>query len=164
MSGLLLSRIDTALLYPPFLAKLQGLLDEAMAKHQAAYWVISGFRSYTEQRELFAQGRTAPGPKVTNARAGESSHNFGIAGDVCRDGFIDRRGLQPDWRNESYELLRELAPKHGLYWGGLFFDPDRPHLQLPGYINREQLEPLRQAFEAGGFKSVFDVLDGVCRP
>ena len=44
--------------------------------------VISGLRTYTEQDELYAQGRTTTGPKVTNARGGHSNHNFGIAFDI----------------------------------------------------------------------------------
>lgn len=161
MSGLLFSRIDASVLYPPFFEKLQALLDDAFKNHSAAYWVISGYRSYAEQTKLYEQGRTVPGLIVTQAHAGESAHNFAIASDLCRDGYVDRAGLQPDWRPESYELLRELCPKHGLAWGGLF--GDRPHVGLPGYETLRQLEPLREAFEAGGLRAVFDVLDGVCR-
>src|SRR5688572_7748364 len=44
--------------------------------------VISGLRTYAEQDELYAQGRTKPGIIVTRARGGYSNHNFGIAFDV----------------------------------------------------------------------------------
>ena len=44
--------------------------------------VISGLRTYDEQNDLYAQGRTKPGRIVTNARGGFSNHNFGIAFDV----------------------------------------------------------------------------------
>src|SRR3990172_3976840 len=33
------------------------------------------YRSNQEQNELYAQGRTAPGKIITNARGGESQHN-----------------------------------------------------------------------------------------
>lgn len=36
------------------------------------------WRSAQEQTELYAQGRTKPGRIVTNARAGQSAHNFAI--------------------------------------------------------------------------------------
>nr|WP_295770097.1 M15 family metallopeptidase [Rhodoferax sp.] len=39
-------------------------------------------RSCAEQDALYAQGRTAPGNKVTNAKSGDSNHNFGIAFDI----------------------------------------------------------------------------------
>jgi peptidoglycan LD-endopeptidase CwlK len=44
--------------------------------------VTSTLRTFEEQAELFAIGRTKPGKKVTNAKAGESWHNFGLAFDV----------------------------------------------------------------------------------
>ncbi len=158
MISTVLSRIDSTKLYPPFFAALQALLADAHAGG-ADYFAISGFRSYSEQTVLFAQGRTAPGKIVTQAIAGESAHNFGIAVDLCRDGFIERAGLQPDYRPESYEPLRLLAPKHGLIWGGAWSNPDRPHVQLPGYVNANQLKPLRTIYEARGLLSVFQHLD-----
>lgn len=44
--------------------------------------IISGLRTYDEQEALYAQGRSKPGIRVTNARGGYSNHNFGIAFDV----------------------------------------------------------------------------------
>lgn len=38
--------------------------------------VTCTFRTHAEQEALYAQGRTTPGRIVTNARAGQSSHNF----------------------------------------------------------------------------------------
>ena len=46
------------------------------------YKAISGNRSWDEQAKLYAQGRTLPGKKVTNAGPGYSNHNFGIAVDM----------------------------------------------------------------------------------
>lgn len=168
MSSLLLSRVDSTRLYPVFLEKLQALLNEAIMGGNT-YWVISGFRSYFEQTMLYNQGRTAPGKIVTNAKAGQSSHNFGISADLCRDGFVDRAGLQPDYRPESYEPLRALAPKHGLVWGGSwqFLDPktgkltggDFPHVQMPLYVSAKDLLPLKNAFQSGGLVSTFKFLD-----
>lgn len=162
MSGLLLSRLDLAKLYPPFLQRVTPMLDELVAQ-QIAYWGVSGFRPYDAQTELYAQGRTKPGPIVTYARAGESSHNFGLAIDFVRDGYLDRAGLQPDYRPASYDALGASAAKHGLVWGGTWRVKDLPHVQWPGYVTADQLEPLRQAFEAGGLQAAWDFLDGVCR-
>lgn len=152
------SRVDEMKLYPRFLTKVELLLHEAQERG-AYFYVISGFRTYAEQSALYFQGRTTPGPKVTNAQFGQSAHNFGIAVDLCRDGNIERAGLQPDYRPEEYEVLRELAPKHGLLWGGSWQRPDRPHLQLPGYVTSFQLEPLRYSYELGGLLNVFMYLD-----
>lgn len=157
MSALLLSRIDTDLLFPPFFVRLQALLDEALAR-QKAYWVIEGHRSYERSDDLFAQGRSKPGPIVTNARAGQSAHNFGIAGDLVLDGYLDRAGLQPDYRPASYDLLGELCPKHGLVWGGSWKFKDRPHVQMPDFITGDELAPLRAELAKGGLEAVWTYL------
>lgn len=155
----LLSRIDSTLLYPPFLARVEALLEEAM-KDFVAFWVISGFRGYPEQAALYAQGRTEKGHIVTNAKPGQSPHNFGIAVDLCRDGFMERSGLQPDWRPESYEPLRALAPKHGLVWGGGWAGlKDFPHVQMPDFVSVVDLYPLREAFAVGGLTGAWVELD-----
>lgn len=39
-------------------------------------------RTFEEQDELYAQGRTKAGKKVTNAKAGQSYHNYSIAFDI----------------------------------------------------------------------------------
>lgn len=158
MSDLLLSRIDTGLVYPPFLARLRALLEDAESQEHS-YWVIEGYRSYGRSDVLFAQGRTSPGKVVTNARGGQSAHNFGIAADLVRDGFMERAGLQPDYRPPSYDLLGVLAPKHGLVWGGSWAFRDLPHVQVPMFVTSADIEPLRQAFAAGGLSAVWRVLD-----
>ena len=154
----LLKRIDLDHLYLPFAERLLGLLAEAR-KRGVDYHVISGFRSYIEQDGLYAQGRSTPGAVVTNARGGESAHQFGIAADLCRDADVTRHGLQPDWEPESYELLRELCPLFELVWGGTFHRPDRPHVQARGYVTAKQLKPLREAFEVAGLKGAWRYLD-----
>lgn len=156
------TRVDTTKIYPPFHAKVQAMLAELDAQ-SASFWVVSGYRPYAEQTALYAQGRTTPGKIVTNARAGQSSHNFGIAYDLVRDGFMERAGLQPDYRPASYDVLGPAAQKHGIVWGGSWTFKDLPHVQLPGYVTAAQLEPLRVAFEAGGLRAVWDFLDGVAR-
>jgi peptidoglycan L-alanyl-D-glutamate endopeptidase CwlK len=158
LSALLLSRLDTSLLYPPLLVKVQAVLDELLACG-VAYWAVEGFRTYDRSRELFAQGRTTPGPIVTRAGPGQSAHNFGLAVDLVRDGYMDRAGLQPDWRPESYTPLGPVVAKHGLIWGGDWQFKDNPHVQWPGFVTAPQLEPIRHAFEAGGLAAAWDFVE-----
>ncbi len=158
MIELQLVRIDPSKLYPEFLRRLRALLEDGR-RAGADFWVTSGWRSYGEQDELYAQGRTTGGAIVTNGRGGQSAHHFGIAADLTRDGIIERKGLQPDWRRESYEPLKELAIKHELAWGGSWKFRDNPHVQLPGYITTNQLQPLRDRYEAKGLRAVFEYLD-----
>ncbi len=158
MTSTPLSRIDTERLYPPFLAKARAMMADLEAAG-AVYFAVSGFRSYPEQEVLYNQGRKAPGAIVTQAHAGESPHNFGLAIDFTRDGYLDRAGLQPDFRPESYAELGLAASRHGLVWGGTWRWPDRPHVQLPGYVTSAQLEPLRQQYEKGGLAAVWQYID-----
>ena len=155
----LVGRINLDQLYLPFLTKVLEVLA-ACRDRGADYYAISGYRSPGEQAALYFQGRTAPGLVVTNAKPYESSHNFGLAIDVCRDGLIDRRGLQPDYRPASYGVLGEEAAKVGLVWGGTWKKPDRPHVQWPGFVTAGELAALRPALERGGLTEVFAELDG----
>ena len=88
--------------------------------------IISGFRSYEEQDALYAQGRTAPGNIVTNARGGYSNHNFGIAFDV---GVFEGNKYLDD--SPKYKAVGVLGMDLGLEWGGSWKTiVDQPHFQL----------------------------------
>jgi len=88
--------------------------------------ILSGLRTYEEQDELFARGRTKPGPKVTNARGGYSNHNFGIAFDV---GVFEGAKYLPD--SVKYKAVGALGMDLGLEWGGSWKTiVDQPHFQL----------------------------------
>ena len=107
--------------------------------------VISGFRSWQEQDELFAQGRTKPGRKVTNCKGGESNHNFGIAFDI---GVFDGTRYLPE--SPSYDAVGALGKQLGLEWGGDWASiVDKPHFELrPGWAaaksESEMLAELRR--------------------
>lgn len=112
--------------------------------------VISGLRSYAEQDELYAQGRTKPGPKVTNARGGYSNHNFGIAFDV---GVFEGNKYLPD--SVKYKAVGVLGTDLGLEWGGNWTSiVDQPHFQLRpawalDWTEKELLAELRGRFSSG---------------
>jgi len=118
--------------------------------------IISGLRTYDEQNALYAQGRTAPGNKVTNARGGYSNHNFGIAFDVGV--FESGRYLG---NSPKYKAVGVLGGELGLEWGGNWKTiVDEPHFQLrpmwaKNLTERDMLAELRARKEAG--KSVFEV-------
>jgi peptidoglycan L-alanyl-D-glutamate endopeptidase CwlK len=77
-------RVD--ILLPEFKDRLlRGLAKAQAAGHKVA--VFETWRGPVRQEELYAQGRTTRGPKVTNARAWESFHQYGVASDIA--GFVD---------------------------------------------------------------------------
>ena len=47
-------------------------------------------RTIKEQNDLYAQGRTKPGKIVTNAKGGQSYHNYGLAIDIVL--LVDKNG------------------------------------------------------------------------
>jgi hypothetical protein len=116
------------------------LLDQCAAAG-LALMVTQGLRSMAEQDALFAQGRTAPGRIVTNARAGHSYHNFGLAFDVL---VLDAMG-KADWdtSNPGWHLAGQVGKSLGLEWGGDWQDfPDLPHFQLTGGLSLGRCQTL----------------------
>lgn len=107
--------------------------------------VIQGYRTYAEQDALYAQGRTTKGNKVTNAKGGQSNHNFGLAIDVAeiKNGTID-------W-NEQETVLAKVAPigkKWGFEWGGDWKSfKDKPHFEM---MFGKSLSQLRTLYEQNG--------------
>ena len=86
--------------------------------------IVEGYRSNERQAELYTQGRPT-GSIVTNAKAGESFHNYGVAVD-----FVFRReGYNAS--QELWETLGAIGKKHGFEWGGDWEKfTDRPHFQM----------------------------------
>lgn len=112
--------------------------------------IISGFRSYEEQDALYAQGRTAPGPIVTNVKGGYSNHNFGIAFDI---GVFEGNRYFGD--SPKYKAVGVIGMDLGLEWGGSWKTIiDQPHFQLrPSWAQdmneRQMLAALRNRIAAG---------------
>ncbi|MBP3040336.1 M15 family metallopeptidase [Bacillaceae bacterium Marseille-Q3522] len=98
--------------------------------------ITDDFRSFEEQDKLYAQGRTTEGNIVTNAEAGESLHNYGLAidfalqlasGEVIWDMEYDgNHNGKSDWL-EVVDIAKELGFEWGGDWSGF---KDYPHLQM----------------------------------
>lgn len=107
---------------------------ELVAKQGLDYKVICGTRSWNEQAALYAKGRTAPGPKVTNAKPGSSMHNFGLAIDcgVFKGKVYMDDSTPADKRiaDMMHKQVSTLCAKHNLRWGGNFKKLyDAPHFE-----------------------------------
>lgn len=102
--------------------RLQAVLDE-MKKRGHPMKITSTYRSWKAQDALYAQGRTKPGAKVTNAVGGQSYHNYKVAADFC---FVSATPYEGPW-----QMFGEVGESFGLEWGGRWKSfPDRPHLQM----------------------------------
>lgn len=116
----------------------------ALSGHGWVVRLISGTRSYAEQDALYAQGRTAPGKIVTNARPGQSWHNFGLAVDI---GIFDGTGKYQTAAEPYRELGAIGRALDGIEWGGSWPRfPDFPHFQVSTGLT---ITEARKRFEAG---------------
>jgi peptidoglycan LD-endopeptidase CwlK len=119
-------------------------------EHDLTINIISGLRTYAEQDELYAQGRTRPGNIVTRVRGGYSNHNFGIAFDI---GLFERNQYLGE--SPMYKAVGALGEELGLEWGGNWKTiVDQPHYQLrPEWAadlsERQMLAGLRERVAAG---------------
>ena len=100
--------------------------------------ISEGHRSYARQNELYAQGRTKPGKIVTNAKGGQSWHNFGIAVDYF---LTTNDGSKAVWTvNSNWRRVAQIAKGLGFEWGGDWTSfKDYPHLQMTGGYTLAQL-------------------------
>ncbi len=111
----LLRNINTRALYPSFRRDIEGMVGRLHANGYT-YYAISGERTWKQQERLYRQGRPGgpKGPRVTNARAGQSDHNYAIAADFVRDRNPKKAGLQPSWNRSDYLPLAREARRIGL--------------------------------------------------
>lgn len=141
----LFTRIDLSLIEPKFLYNAK-LLVAGLRDAGVDFYAISGFRSNEDQAALYAVGRSRRGKIVTNAKPGESFHNYGLAIDFCRDADAQRSRLQPDYKFEDYKLLADAATKLGLTPGYSFKSfPEGPHIQASLKISLAQMQTLGTA-------------------
>lgn len=114
-------------LIPAAQAKAREFMS-TVAGEALTYRILSGTRTFAEQDTLFKKR-----PKVTNARGGESTHNFGIAWDI---GIFDKGKFftgKTKKEETAYEALGALIKEkvQGLEWGGDWKSfKDKPHFQL----------------------------------
>lgn len=103
--------------------------------------VTATYRSPADQDKLYAQGRTAPGPKVTNAKAGQSLHQYRVAFDV-----VPMRGGKPVWGTtgadgQLWQRVGELGEAAGLEWAGRWVSfREFPHFQYTGGLSIADLK------------------------
>ena len=112
---------------------IQPLVREFLARAKASGYplrITHGYRSIDEQNALYEQGRTKPGSIVTNAKGGQSFHNFGLAVDV----YDEVRGYNTDW-----DELGRIADGVGLEHGDRGY-VDLPHFQYRGGLTLEHVQ------------------------
>lgn len=144
-------RIQTA--HPKLRDELEKIYFEANNKlGKARLRFAYVFRSFDEQTKLFNQR-----PKVTNAAAGQSFHNYGLAVDIVL--LLDKNGdgifetaswdTKADWDKDQIADWVEVVKvfeKYGWEWGGSWKKfKDLPHFQKTFGYTWQKLKMLHAA-------------------
>jgi len=113
---------EIAKLHPLIRSKAKTFINTCQIKGYKVR-IYSSLRTWKKQRQLYRQGRTAPGGIVTNAKAGRSYHNYGLAFDCC----IIQNGKCNFSLNSK---VVATAKRYGFSWGGDWSSfQDKPHFQ-----------------------------------
>ena len=99
--------------------------------------ITSTYRDNESQTQLYNQGRNGdPGKIVTNAKAGQSFHNYRLAFDFC-----PMLNGQCAWTDESLFIkCANIGKSLGLESGIDFSKPDKPHLQYTKGLRWQDLQ------------------------
>ena len=92
--------------HPKLRGELQKIYEDAnnkLGKSRLRFSMI--LRTFKEQDDIYAQGRTKKGEIVTYSKAGQSYHNYGLAVDIVM--LLDKDG------NGTYETI---VSKNKLFW------------------------------------------------
>tara|TARA_R110000782_G_scaffold237188_1_gene323308 strand:+ start:20324 stop:20953 length:630 start_codon:yes stop_codon:yes gene_type:complete len=144
-------RIST--LHPLVIGKAKEFIIRAEKELGIKLRVVSALRSWAEQTALFNQpfdgkdndrdGKIDEADeKVTNAKAGSSYHNFGLALDV-----VEIKNGKALWTNPNWSKIAVLGKSIGFEWGGDWKSfKDKPHFQ---YTFGKTLAQLRNLYQSG---------------
>lgn len=112
------------------------LMTFKIMKEQHGYdmVIIEGYRSPERQNALAQMGGS-----VTNAKAFQSYHQYGLAADSAfmRNGKLVITEKDP-WAMRGYQLYGEVAESVGLTWGGRWKMMDLGHVEFrkPGVMKK----------------------------
>ncbi len=138
--------VNTCDLHPGLVRVIEAMFSKLIA-HSTPAKVYSGLRTFSEQNQLYAKGRTEIGRIVTKARAGESMHNYGLAVDLAPFNLETAKTWDLYWPEPNthegeiwyviehclMEAAREIDAEDddGLdyEWGGRWRWRDYPHCQ-----------------------------------
>lgn len=125
----------------PLVQVMAKQLLEVAAESGIKLILTSTYRDHEKQQALYDQGRTTPGKIVTNAKPGQSFHNWRVAFDV-----VPVENGKAIWDNNGlWNKIGALGRDMGLEWGGDWTSfKDKPHFQLTGGLSLEDFQAGRQ--------------------
>ena len=128
----------------PYVAKLCRAFVAACKKDGIDILITSTWRDNESQNALYAQGRTKPGKKVTNAKAGQSFHNYKLAFD-----FVPIVNGKAQWNDlATFKRAGAIGERLGLDWAGRWVSfKELAHLQWTGDLSLAQLRAGKKPVE-----------------
>lgn len=121
--------------------KVKALAEKFIAECDKAgidVLIYSTYRDGASQDALYAQGRTKPGRIVTNAKAGQSYHNWRCAFD-----FVPVVAGKARWDDkEAYAKCGNIAESIGLEWAGRWTGKlkETAHCQYSGGLTLQDFQ------------------------
>jgi len=110
-------------------------LKKRLKEHGYDMGISSTYRDFEMQDYLYAQGRTRPGNIITNAKGGESIHNYRLAFDIFNNvvnNMYDKIFL---------DLAGKIGREMGFDWGGDWTSfVDMPHFEFTGSLSLQDLQ------------------------
>ena len=127
-----------AKLHPSVRTEMQRIIETCNSKltGRAQVRIAQGLRTFTEQDALYNKR-----PKVTNAKGGQSIHNYGLAVDIVLiiDGKTASWDTKKDWDNDGiadWDECVKVFASYGWSWGGNWASfKDMPHFDKIGFNN-----------------------------
>lgn len=121
----------------PKAAEMCRLFLDACKRAGIDVIITSTYRDAESQNALYAQGRTKPGRKVTNAKAGQSWHNWKLAFDFCP--IVNGKAQWNDL--DLFRRCGEIAESCGLEWAGRWTRfKEYAHCQFTGGLTLADLQ------------------------
>ena len=129
-------------------SRIQGLVKQLLDKFNSLNgndgwiaFITDGKRTQAEQNELYAQGRTKPGPIVTWTL--KSNHVLGLAVDIA----FQKAG-KLSYAQTYYDKLVPIAKGLGFDWGGDWkIIKDTPHFEKLIFGSTINTEPIAQPLD-----------------
>lgn len=150
-----------ARLHPQVRGLIRRFINDVYIKHQVQLVIVQDYRTYAQQDALYAKGRTTSGSIVTNAKGGQSNHNFALAVDVFPLWNDGKLHMDAKSDKKNIEILRKISSVGkgiGLEWGGDWKSiVDNPHFQLKTGKTMSQLRALTESAGGNPLKVKYDV-------
>lgn len=119
--------------YPPGVLRQVECVEARLVRGGWPYRIYETYRSNRRQRWLYAQGRTRPGPRVTNVSGAElGKHHWGLGIDIVHGTKLWKHPKFFYWLGQHYEACGLVA---GAFWKRF---PDAPHGEFAAWESASQ--------------------------